>query len=1079
MKQFIRLTAVVVLFLVVGLSMSSAQEATFGTGPTIAPASGAANGGFFWGDINKDGFLDVWIPSNNILYSNSGNTFASAASTATANIVIQTNSVGGLLADFNGDGVLDLFTTNNATPATGLFYNVNGVYTLATGTGDLASAGVTGEVFQGSAAMTIDHSNYLSLVWPGTFTNLASNNSAPRGGAMWFLKGGASGFTNIAKGATAANLGIDTSLSFESWDVRPFDANNDGYVDLLMPSFRNLISKIDTGASGARKGCVLFLNDGTGKFYVPTGATLVPPRTLYTLDTAGVFVTHYKKDINNVDSAFAFDSVYVITNTRVDTGVIVDDTVRHFAAIGETWGDLNNDGIQDIVFNGLNANDNRDGNGNYVADVIVYGKGDGTFTYKWNGVNIVANNGLVQATNQRALDIGDYNNDGLADIYASGTFAAQHLYRNNGDGTFTDVAAANGLTAGGQRGGGLVDYNNDGFMDVYMYTGGNSIMQKNNTNTNKWVGFMPVGTGHNMSAVGTKFTVISNSPARKQVRVIKAEGGSAGSGSGLRANFGLGTGNVDTVIVNWPDGTSNKWSGTQLAAGDITVNNRYWTIQEGASIPPAPVTVRPSWVAKHDTALLATDTLNWNRVTGGNGAISYRVQVATNRTFATIVKDLTVTDSSTIVRLGLSTTYYWRVRGISAGYTGVWAADSFKTLFIPCTVVPQPLYPAAGITTVPIKPLLKVSYVSSASTYNIQVDTVNRFTTNLVLNDSVNILDTTYTFASNLKPSVKYYWRVRGWNAAGSSGFSPVDSFTIMYVPAVPVLAYPGHNQAQVSATSLKFKWNSVAGDSNYVVQSWTYTSNGQVLRNDTTKHDTTLTLTGLLNRQRYFWKVMTFNQGGASAFSAPDSFTTVIEVAAQVVLGSPRNTTGENRRTLFTWNPALNAESYHMQVAVTSAFAAADIKVDVMSTDTSELISDTLLASTTYYWRVSGINLGGEGPFSSVAHYTTGVQTSVDANESVIPKEFALMQNYPNPFNPTTNISYDIPNSAYVTLRIYDVLGRLVSTLVDGIQAPNSYKMQWNPAGLSSGVYFYRIQARSQDGTKNFTSVKKLVFMK
>ena len=125
---------------------------------------------------------------------------------------------------------------------------------------------------------------------------------------MWLMKGGPSGFTSIGKGATAGNLAIDTSLSFESWDVRFIDANNDGYVDLLMPSFRCGFARIDTGVSGARKGCVLFLNDKNGKFYIPTAATL--GRTLYSVGASGA-------------------------STTVDTGIVVDDTVRHFSAIGE------------------------------------------------------------------------------------------------------------------------------------------------------------------------------------------------------------------------------------------------------------------------------------------------------------------------------------------------------------------------------------------------------------------------------------------------------------------------------------------------------------------------------------------------------------------------------------------------------------------------------------------------------------------------------------------------------------------------------------------------------------------------
>jgi len=319
---------------------------------------------------------------------------------------VNSNDVGALLADFNGDGVLDLFTTNGGSPSSGLYYDSASVFRLAANTGDLASAGVTGEVFQGAAAAPIDHSNYLSIAFPGTFANIAGSTGPwPNGGGIWLLKGGAAGFTNIGKGATGGNYAIDTTKSYESWDVRFLDANNDGWMDLLMPSFRNGFSRVDTGTSGARKGCVLFLNDGTGKFIVPGTASL--GRQIYHVDSV-------KFNTAGVDS-------FTYAGTAADTGIIVDDTVRHFTAIGETWGDLNNDGNMDLVLNGLGATDNRDGNGKYVNDIVLYGKGDGTFTYKWDGVHVVANNGIVQATNQRALDIGDYNNDGLADIYASGT----------------------------------------------------------------------------------------------------------------------------------------------------------------------------------------------------------------------------------------------------------------------------------------------------------------------------------------------------------------------------------------------------------------------------------------------------------------------------------------------------------------------------------------------------------------------------------------------------------------------------------------------------------------------------------
>jgi hypothetical protein len=91
----------------------------------------------------------------------------------------------------------------------------------------------------------------------------------------------------------------------------------------------------------------------------------------------------------------------------------------------------------------------------------------------------------------------------------------------------------------------------------------------------------------------------------------------------------------------------------------------------------------------------------------------------------------------------------------------------------------------------------------------------------------------------------------------------------------------------------------------------------------------------------------------------------------------------------------------------------------------------------------------------------------------SILPNEFALSQNYPNPFNPSTTIDYQLPVKGYVTLRIYDVLGRLITTLVDKEQDPGFYDVTWNASKYASGIYIYSIQSGS------FISTKKLMLIK
>jgi hypothetical protein len=113
-----------------------------------------------------------------------------------------------------------------------------------------------------------------------------------------------------------------------------------------------------------------------------------------------------------------------------------------------------------------------------------------------------------------------------------------------------------------------------------------------------------------------------------------------------------------------------------------------------------------------------------------------------------------------------------------------------------------------------------------------------------------------------------------------------------------------------------------------------------------------------------------------------------------------------------------------------------------------------------------------------------TGVQTIEET-----PLHFALEQNYPNPFNPVTVIRYTLPArvgptldppilmtglSVYpVSLRVYNVLGQVVATLVDAQQRPGNYSITWNASSMSSGVYFYKLQAGS------YVDTKKLLFVK
>jgi hypothetical protein len=91
----------------------------------------------------------------------------------------------------------------------------------------------------------------------------------------------------------------------------------------------------------------------------------------------------------------------------------------------------------------------------------------------------------------------------------------------------------------------------------------------------------------------------------------------------------------------------------------------------------------------------------------------------------------------------------------------------------------------------------------------------------------------------------------------------------------------------------------------------------------------------------------------------------------------------------------------------------------------------------------------------------------------SEVPNEFELEQNYPNPFNPTTHFGFRIPDFGFVKITVYDVVGKLISTIVNEELKPGIYRLSWDGTGYSSGMYFYRLE------TENFVQTRKMVLIK
>ncbi|MCU0414293.1 MAG: T9SS type A sorting domain-containing protein [Ignavibacteriaceae bacterium] len=112
-------------------------------------------------------------------------------------------------------------------------------------------------------------------------------------------------------------------------------------------------------------------------------------------------------------------------------------------------------------------------------------------------------------------------------------------------------------------------------------------------------------------------------------------------------------------------------------------------------------------------------------------------------------------------------------------------------------------------------------------------------------------------------------------------------------------------------------------------------------------------------------------------------------------------------------------------------------------------------------------------GPNSLWQTWDFPVSVDNDGEDILLPSKFLLSQNYPNPFNPSTKIKYSVPQSSNVELKVFDMLGKEIETLIDEEKPSGTYEVTWYAASLSSGVYFYRLQAGS------FIETKKMILLK
>ena len=537
------------------------------------------------------------------------------------------------------------------------------------------------------------------------------------------------------------------------------------------------------------------------------------------------------------------------------------------------------------------------------------------------------------------------------------------------------------------------------------------------------------------------------------------------------------------------DNTTYYWNvtATDMSGATYTTNINNVTVNSANDDPGAFTLVSPD--SGSVVSALAT-TLVWNVAIDDDGdQLSYAVHFGTDAAPPAI--DTVAVNYLEVASLTEGNVYYWQV--IALDDNGGNTPSQIRSFTVNASnSAPADfalILPAASEELTTLTPTF--SWIPSS---DVDLNDVVSYT--LFIADDTSetsypgLTDTVFTLTEALAENGTYEWRVVATDLSGATTANNDGprNFTVNTgndAPTVPELRAPLNASFQTDLDPAFFWSASVDADPNdivsYYIKAWSDTTVHNGIVNDSTWFK--FNLPGGLNDNAYYeWYVSATDQTEevlsdtgyfwTDAFPEPPlAFNTVYPADGETGLGSD---------ILFTWNSTVDPDPMD-QVAYTLVYATNwddSLTYNYVTTfgDTSTHV--TLGDNAEYYWTViasdndSLVTVANDGTPSSLV---VGV-LSVD--EDLLPIEFALHQNYPNPFNPTTQLTYDLPEQAFVNLAVYDLLGRKVTTLVNGMEEPGFRSVTWNATDsngheVSAGMYIYVIRAGS------FTQTRKMVLLK
>ena len=502
-------------------------------------------------------------------------------------------------------------------------------------------------------------------------------------------------------------------------------------------------------------------------------------------------------------------------------------------------------------------------------------------------------------------------------------------------------------------------------------------------------------------------------------------------------------------------------SGTSQTVSGLSYNvSYYWRVNAGnysgisawssiwrfttIAVPQAPTLALPT---NGDTKQPLSPTLIWNKV---NMADIYNVQIATDTGFTNIFTQGTaLTDTlMPITGLSSSTLYYWRVNASNAAGTSPRSQTwSFTTVLV-APAAPILSSPANGSLDIITLPRLSWDTAVSATSYSVQVSTDSGFSS-IVAYDS-NMTATNH-LVNGLALSTVYYWRVYATNTVGTGPWSQIWRFTTISTPPdSAVLTSPANGAISIS-TKPALSWLAAARAGSYIVQVSAASDFSSLVVNDSGIAITSHIAESLSAYTFYYWRVKAVNAVGESSWSGVRNFMTGPAAPSTPALVSPANGILDQPVSLsFVWNIVSTAASYHIQVATDTGFSNIFIQ-DSSLTDSLKSISG-LSNSAVYYWRLRGKNAGGAGEWSNIWSFETG-NTGVQPRPYALPTMFSI-------FGSSGIVRYSLASACHVSLKYYDLRGRLAATLVNTTQGAGYYILSVKNVLPSRGTYIRVFEA-------------------